>query len=69
LSSYGEIGRLGDSVIRDFDVPDMLATPYEISGYQPVLFRARSLDHVTDTLAGFLDTLDDETAPHLRPRT
>lgn len=42
----------------------MLATDYDISGYQPVLFSARSLDEVTDTLGGFLSALDDESAPH-----
>ncbi|MFI0421829.1 phenylalanine 4-monooxygenase [Spongiactinospora sp. 9N601] len=66
LSSYGELGRLGGCRLADLDVPGMLATPYEISGYQPVLFRARSLGHVADTLAGFLGRLDDGDAPELR---
>jgi len=41
----------------------MLATEYCISRYQPVLFSARDLDEVTDTLGGFLSALDEESAP------
>ncbi|MGV9910561.1 hypothetical protein ACWEWD_13790 [Streptomyces tendae] len=40
----------------------MLGTEYDLSGNQPVLFSARSLDEVTDTLGGFLSALDDESA-------
>ncbi|MHA4820171.1 phenylalanine 4-monooxygenase [Streptomyces aculeolatus] len=64
LSSYGEICRLRQARIRPLDIRAMLATDYDISGYQPVLFSARSLDEVTDTLGGFLSALDDESAPH-----
>lgn len=67
LSSYGELGRIDRSRIRDLNALDMLATPYEISGYQPVLFGARSLTHVADTLATFLDAFDDDSASRLRP--
>lgn len=63
LSSHGEIRRLRQSRIRQLDVHAMLATEYDISGYQPVLFSARSLAEVTDTLGGFLAALDDESAP------
>ncbi|MEU4232284.1 phenylalanine 4-monooxygenase [Nonomuraea sp. NPDC026600] len=67
LSSYGELGRLDRGRIRDLNALDALATPYEISGYQPVLFAARSLTHVADTLAAFLATFDDDSALRLRP--
>ncbi|MFD1541233.1 phenylalanine 4-monooxygenase [Nonomuraea guangzhouensis] len=67
LSSSGELGRLDRSRIRDLNALDALATPYEISGYQPVLFAARSLTHVADTLAAFLSDLDDDSALRLRP--
>ncbi len=63
LSSHGEIRRLRQPRIRQLDVRAMLATKYDISGYQPVLFSAHSLDEVTDTLGGFLAALDDESAP------
>ncbi|MBT2232478.1 phenylalanine 4-monooxygenase [Nonomuraea sp. NEAU-A123] len=67
LSSYGELGRIDRGRIRDLNALDALATPYEISGYQPVLFGARSLTHVADTLADFLDAFDDDSALRLRP--
>jgi phenylalanine-4-hydroxylase len=67
LSSYGELGRIDRGRIRGLNALDALATPYEISGYQPVLFGARSLTHVADTLATFLDAFDDDSARRLRP--
>ncbi|WP_251091744.1 phenylalanine 4-monooxygenase [Streptomyces sp. Caat 7-52] len=67
LSSYGEISRLGAARIRPLDIDAMLTTTYDIRGYQPVLFSARSLDEVTDTLAGFLEGLDDDSEPRRRP--
>ncbi|MCK2218788.1 phenylalanine 4-monooxygenase [Actinomadura sp. ATCC 31491] len=67
LSSYGELGRFRAADVRELDVPAVLATPYDIAGYQPVLFRARSLAHVADTLAAFLGGLDDDTALAARP--
>ncbi|MEU9043033.1 MULTISPECIES: phenylalanine 4-monooxygenase [unclassified Kitasatospora] len=62
LSSYGEIRRLGLPRARALDIEAMLATRYEIDGYQPVLFSARCLHEVADTLNGFLEKLDDESA-------
>ncbi len=44
----------------------MPATEYDISGYQPVLFSARSLDEVTDTLGGFLSGARRGERPALR---
>ncbi|MYW45764.1 phenylalanine 4-monooxygenase [Streptomyces sp. SID161] len=66
LSSYGEIGRLPAARVRPLDIDAVLATPYDIRGYQPVLFSARTLDEVTDTVAGFLDGLDDDSEPRRR---
>lgn len=63
LSSSAEICRLRQAQIRPLDIRAMLATAYDISGYQPVLFSARSLTEVSDTLGGFLAALDDESAP------
>ncbi|MFD8600220.1 phenylalanine 4-monooxygenase [Kitasatospora sp. NPDC059646] len=68
LSSCGEIGRLNRPAIRPLDIGAMLTTPYDITGYQPVLFSARCLHEVADVLAGFLAALDDGSAPrHGRP--
>lgn len=63
LSSYGEIRQLNASCLRRLDIDAMLTTPYDIHGYQPVLFSARTLNEVTDTLVGFLEKLDDDCAP------
>ncbi|MFC0051891.1 phenylalanine 4-monooxygenase [Streptomyces actinomycinicus] len=67
LSSYGELRQLRAADVRPLDLDLMLTTPYDIRGYQPVLFSARSLDEVTDTLAGFLDKLDDDSEPRPLP--
>ncbi|MFD7709699.1 phenylalanine 4-monooxygenase [Streptomyces sp. NPDC059786] len=66
LSSYGEIRRLHRSDVRPLTVDAMLTTPYDIHGYQPVLFGARSLEEVTDTLHDFLERLDEDSARRFR---
>ncbi|MFI9066437.1 phenylalanine 4-monooxygenase [Streptomyces sp. NPDC053429] len=63
LSSYGEIRRLRQSRIRPLSIAAILATEYDICGYQPVLFSARCLDEVTDTLGRFLEQLGEDSAP------
>ncbi|MGK5733640.1 phenylalanine 4-monooxygenase, partial [Streptomyces sp. URMC 124] len=65
LSSYGELERLGSCEVRELDVRDMVATPYRVSGYQPVLFGARCMNHLADTLAGFLEDFDDDSTARL----
>ena len=61
LSSYGELGRLHDADIRPWAVERVVTTPYAAAGYQPVLYAARSLDHVADALHDFLDEYDEDT--------
>ncbi|MFI2762362.1 phenylalanine 4-monooxygenase [Streptomyces echinatus] len=67
LSSFGEISRLGTARVRPLDIDAMLTTTYDIRGYQPVLFSARTLQEVTDVLAGFLEGLDDDSEPRRKP--
>ncbi|MFJ1717129.1 phenylalanine 4-monooxygenase [Streptomyces sp. NPDC088260] len=62
LSSYGEMRQLHRCHIRPLDIGAVLETSYTITGYQPVLFSARSMEEVTDILTGFLDELDDDSA-------
>ncbi|WP_194292844.1 phenylalanine 4-monooxygenase [Streptomyces smaragdinus] len=69
LSSYGEIRQLHRSTVRPLDIDAVLTTRYAISGYQPVLFAARSLEEVTDILRAFLTRLDDDSAPPGRTHT
>ncbi|MFF4606584.1 phenylalanine 4-monooxygenase [Streptomyces sp. NPDC001339] len=66
LSSYGEIGAHDRREVRELDIRDAAGTPYRISGYQPVLFAARSLEHLEDTLGSFCADLDDDIANRLR---
>ncbi|MEU9113629.1 phenylalanine 4-monooxygenase [Streptomyces sp. NPDC048483] len=65
LSSYAEMTQLARHEIRELDVRDMARTPYDVTGYQPVLFRARSLQHLGDVLGPFCEEFDDDTAARL----
>ena len=39
---------------------------YDITAYQPVLFRAESLTQLEDVVGGFFATVDDDLAARLR---
>ena len=66
LSSYGEIQEFGQMEIRELDLADMGTLNYDITAYQPVLFAARSIDHLEDVVGDFFATVDDEAAAALR---
>ena len=66
LSSYGEIQEFGQMEIRELDLADMGTLNYDITAYQPVLFAARSMDHLEDVVGDFFATVDDEAAAALR---
>lgn len=58
LSSPGGLGWFTQHAeIRPLDIADMLATPYDISSFQPLLFGADSLDHVVDIVGGYFTSL------------
>ena len=60
LSSPGELEWFGEHAeVRRLDIGEMIATPYDIHRYQPVLFGARSLDEVLDVVGGFFERADD----------
>jgi phenylalanine-4-hydroxylase len=61
LSSYGELIRLPQAEIRAWDIAEMARVPYQVAGYQPFLFAARSLGHLESVLHGSLDDFDEET--------
>ncbi|MFF4950456.1 phenylalanine 4-monooxygenase [Streptomyces chattanoogensis] len=65
LSSYAEITQLARNEIRELDIRDMARTAYDVTGYQPVLFSARSMRHLSDVLGPFCEEFDDETAARL----
>lgn len=66
LSSFGEIQEFGRMEIRDLDLADMGTLNYDITAYQPVLFAARSMDHLEDVVGDFFASVDDESAQALR---
>jgi phenylalanine-4-hydroxylase len=65
LSSFGELDVFRTVEVRPFDVRAMGTTAYDITVYQPLLFAARSLQHVIDELGGFLSSYDDDAYQRL----
>jgi phenylalanine-4-hydroxylase len=66
LSSYGEMDEFGHMEIRPLDLHQMGTLNYDITAYQPILFRAESLTHLEDVVGGFFSTVDDDLAARLR---
>jgi phenylalanine-4-hydroxylase len=66
LSSYGEMDEFGHMDIRPLDLHQMGTLNYDITAYQPILFRAESLTHLEDVVGGFFSTVDDDLAARLR---
>jgi phenylalanine-4-hydroxylase len=55
LSSFGELGRFEKQAdIRDFSVEGILATPYDPTDYQKVLFAAPSFAATVEKVTGWL---------------
>ena len=65
LSSCGETSTFLGADIRPLDVAEMAAVPYDITRFQPVLFAARSMTHLVDTLSAFYSAFDDDTPANL----
>ncbi|QHC24296.1 phenylalanine 4-monooxygenase [Streptomyces sp. GS7] len=65
LSSFGEIAAHAVREVRSLDIRAAASLPYRISGYQPVLFAARSLAHLEDTLGAFCAEFDEDTGRRL----
>lgn len=58
LSSPGELGSFATRAeIRSLDIEAMIATPYDINRYQPVLFGADSIHHVYELVADYYTQL------------
>ncbi|MEU3500816.1 phenylalanine 4-monooxygenase [Streptomyces hundungensis] len=71
LSSYGELSRFARAELRPFDINEAVRLPYQVDGYQPVLFTVDSMTHLADILHTFLDDFDETTRErhHLPPQT
>ncbi len=54
LSSYGELEAMVKAEHRPFSTEAMMALPYDVTQYQPVLFCADSFDHMESTLTEYL---------------
>jgi phenylalanine-4-hydroxylase len=66
LSSYGEIEEFCGMEHRPIDLVEMGTADYDITRYQPVLYRAESLDEVREVVGGFFASCTDESIAELR---
>ncbi len=66
LSSYGEIDEFRHMEHRPLDIAEMGQVDYDITHYQPVLYRAESVDEVVEVVGGFFRTCTDESIAAMR---
>lgn len=65
LSSFGEIEQFRTADVRPLDVAAMGVQGYDITHYQPILFAARSMDHLEEVVGGFFAEADDDLCARL----
>jgi phenylalanine-4-hydroxylase len=68
LSSYGEIDEFREMEHRPLDLVEMGTADYDITHYQPVLYRAESLDEVREVVGDFFRECTDESIAEMRAR-
>ena len=68
LSSYGEIEEFRGLDHRPLDLVEMGTADYDITAYQPVLYRAESIQEVVEVVGSFIDQASDEQIADLRSR-
>jgi phenylalanine-4-hydroxylase len=68
LSSFGEIDEFRAMELRPIDLTEMGTADYDITHYQPVLYRAESLDEIREVVGGFFATCTDESIDEMRAR-
>jgi phenylalanine-4-hydroxylase len=68
LSSYGEIEEFRGMDHRPLDVVEMGTAEYDITAYQPVLYRADSIQEVVEVVGGFFEQASDAYIAELRSR-
>ena len=66
LSSYGEIEEFRSMEHRPLDVIEMGTVEYDITHYQPVLYRAESLDEVREVVGDFFRNCSDGSIGAIR---
>lgn len=68
LSSYGEIEEFRGMDHRPLDLIEMGTADYDITAYQPVLYRADAIQEVVEVVGGFFKEASDEQIAELRSR-
>src|SRR3954463_11778541 len=66
LSSYGEIEEFRSMEHRPLDILEMGTADYDITHYQPVLYRAESVEEIVETVGGFFTHCTDESIAAMR---
>jgi phenylalanine-4-hydroxylase len=66
LSSYGELSAFSAMERRPLDLVAMGTADYNITKYQPVLYRAESVAEIESVVGGFFDTCTDDSIEELR---
>jgi phenylalanine-4-hydroxylase len=61
LSSYGEIEEFRLMEHRPLDLIEMGTADYDITAYQPVLYKADSVDELVEVVGRFFNTCTDES--------
>jgi phenylalanine-4-hydroxylase len=65
LSSSGEIAQFRSMQLHPLDLRQMGTVDYDITKYQPVLYRAGSVAEIEAVVGGFFDTCTDESIEEL----
>ena len=68
LSSYGEIEEFRAMTHRPLDLIEMGTAEYDITAYQPVLYRAESVEEIRGVVGGFFETCTDASIAEQRAR-
>ena len=68
LSSYGEIEEFRAMEHRPLDLVEMGTADYDITAYQPVLYRAQAIDEIVEVAGGFFKTCTDESIAAMTQR-
>ena len=68
LSSYGEIDEFRTMEHRPLDIAAMGTAEYDITHYQPVLYRAEAVEEIVEVVGGFFRDCSDESIAEMRAR-
>jgi phenylalanine-4-hydroxylase len=66
LSSFGELGEFRGMQLLPLAIAEMGTVDYDITHYQPVLYRAESVAEIEAVVGDFFDTCTDESIEELR---